>query len=255
MRRLSRGEFAELNQLRRSAARQEQGRVVVPGYKCITELVRGGHRIEQLLICGDTTAAAEQTLGPVLWQQLQREDRVCQLRDHEAARLADQASPEGLLAVTQLPQIDTSLRPRVILDGVADPGNLGSILRTALWFGLEPVGLLGGADPWSPRVIRSAMGSQFHLRLRVMQTDDVAALRDGRRLLGLDSNGGSPLNVIQPQAGDTLVLGSESHGLLQTESVLSERVWIPGTDRAESLNVGHAFAICAWHFYRDHHNG
>ena len=249
MQRLSRGDFAELNELRRPAARREQARILVPGYKCITELLRAGHDIEQLLLCGDTSDAAEKLVGTETWQRLLREERIFRVRDHEAARLADQPSPEGLLAVAPLPASCDTQRPRVILDGVSDPGNLGSILRTALWFGLDPVGLLQGADVWSPRVIRSAMGAQFHLQLRTLSAEDLETMKAGGRLLGLDSNGGTPLQDFVTQDNDTLIMGSESHGLQQSAELLSERVWIPGCERAESLNVGHAFAICAYHYY------
>lgn len=249
MAKLGREELRELATMKRPAD-ADGGRLLVPGYKCVEEYLRSGQRPERLLVLTGAEETVRARLGETLWKQATARQEAATLREHELARLAEQASPEPLLAVGPLPPSATAPGdPQLILDGVADPGNLGSILRTALWFGIDRVWLSeGSVDPWSPRAIRASTGHGFHLAaLRRVPAERIEALvQSGARLVGLDSGGGTALEEHVFAARDVLVAGGESHGLSACAGLLGLALHIGGDPRAESLNVGHAFAIAAW---------
>lgn len=257
MRRLSGEERGALAALLRPAGRRAAGRLLVPGYKCAEEYLRSGAAPDLVLLDAARAEEARDCLGPLRWRDAEAAGRLRALRPHELARLADQPSPEGLVLVGPSPpegRPAPSGPPHLILDGVQDPGNLGAMLRTALWFGMERVWLAAPcADPWSPRGIRAAMGAVFHLReCRVVPEGDLPGLAaaSGWRLVGLDAQGERPLDEHVFSPAEVLVLGSESHGLRLPPDGLWLTLRIPGAGRVESLNVGHAMAICAWHWWR-----
>lgn len=250
MARLERDEYLELTALRKPAGRAGRDLLLIPGYKCVEEYLRAGGRPERLLTVAGEEAAVRSRLGEELWKRAVSKRPAADLREHELARLADQPSPEPVLAVGAAPPAATATgEPQLILDGVADPGNLGSILRTALWFGIDRVWLSEDAvDPWSPRAIRAATGHAFHMRLlrRASRAEIEALVAGGARLVGLDSGGGAALEDHAFEIRDVIVAGGESHGLSSCAGLLGLTLHIEGDPRAESLNVGHAFAIAAW---------
>jgi len=246
MTRLGRDDFRHLGALLRPAGRREAGLLLVPGPKCVREYLAAGGRPRLVVV----DAEREEGWRPLVEESALDPALLRAARPHELARLADQPSPEGLVLAGPPPRSADPRPPHLLLDGVQDPGNLGAILRSALWFGLDRVGLLSPcADPWSPRGIRASMGAVFHLAAcRV--ADDLSAWEAEGRLVGLDAHAGTPLEEFPFLATDVLVLGSESHGLRLPEGRLEARVRIPGAGRLESLNVGHAMAICAWERFR-----
>lgn len=253
MQRLSKEEFHRLGLLLRPVGRQEAGQILVPGFKCAHELVEAGGAPRLILLDADHVHETRQALGEPLWRKAQDENLLRLARAHELARLADQPNPEGLVLAALPPRRSARALdkpPHMVLDGVQDPGNVGSMLRTALWFGMDRVWLAAPCvDPFSPRVIRASMGAVFHMaEIRSLELEDLskALARWPLRLLGLDAQCETSLAEHHFQDGDVLVLGSESHGLRLPPEALHLRLGIPGAGRMESLNVGHAMAICAW---------
>ncbi len=250
MTRLTRDEFRDLGSLLRPAGRQAAGQVLIPGPKCCLEYLRAGGRPEWVLMDAER---AEELLEPLRGEGAGLSTaELRHLRPHELARLADQPSPEGILLAGPPPAGRSAHSPHILLDGVQDPGNVGAMLRTALWFGFDRVWLLAPcADPWSPRGIRASMGAVFQLAAcRMLENDHALDALASARLVGLDAHAGTPLGQFDFRPDDVLVLGSESHGLRLPAARLDARLRIPGAGRAESLNVGHALAVCAWERFR-----
>jgi len=257
---LSKEEFHSLGQLLRPSGRQEAGLLLIPGFKCGQEFVAAGGRIELLVLDPDHVEEIRLALGEEAWTLALEQDVLRQARPHELARLADQPNPEGLVLAGRPPHAFGQrpvAPPQLVLDGVQDPGNLGSMLRTALWFGMDRVWLTTPcADAWSPRAIRSSMGAVFHMTdCRSLAPGDLVKSL-GKwpvRLLGLDAASGTSLGEHVFSQEDVLVLGSESHGLRLPEKALHTRLRIPGAGLMESLNVGHAMAVCAWQRWQGLH--
>ncbi|MEM6648331.1 MAG: RNA methyltransferase [Bacteroidota bacterium] len=178
------------------------------------------------------------------------------LRALDFAKLSDVQTAQGVLAVVEMQDASVAdLRdvPRVLaLDGVQDPGNVGTLIRTAAWFGVGAILTAPGtADVYNPKVVRSAMGSLWDVRL--VRTQDLAdALRTlGRPSYGADLDGTS-VGTWAPASPSVMVMGSEAHGVsAAVRTVLSEAIVIPGVatrQGTESLNVAVAGGILmqAW---------
>lgn len=172
------------------------------------------------------------------------------LPDALFAQLSPVDAPLGVLALIDLPQpamppqLDDSV---LVLDGVQDPGNLGSILRTAAAAGLDEVLLGAGcAQAWSPRVLRAGMGA--HFALRIHERVELPAALDGfagpvlATVPGADAGNLYELDLARPLAW---LFGGEGQGL--SPALLAradQRVRIPLAAGVESLNVGAAAAVC-----------
>ena len=169
----------------------------------------------------------------------------------DAAALSETATPQGLVAVCALPartlaDLDAP-RLLAVLVEPNDPGNLGTIIRTADAAGADAVVLDGGVDPYNGKAVRASAGSLFHLPVIAAPVSDVAGLTT----LATTAAGSRDLDELIDDgtlAGPAAWLfGSEAHGL--PDSVLAtatHTVRIPIHGRAESLNLAAAAAICLY---------
>ncbi len=148
----------------------------------------------------------------------------------------------GIMAVCRIPEAREIGDGHVlILDRIADPGNMGTMIRTADWFGIKDVVLSPGCtDPFAPKVVRSTMGAIFRANI-VMSTDIVQTISDlkrmGKVVVSLDMKG-HPLSTLKSGQKYGCIVGSESHGvdkklLSQSDQTIS----IPGAGQGESLNA------------------
>jgi len=151
-----------------------------------------------------------------------------------------------------MPVPDLALLPRdrrlaLVLDGVADPGNAGTILRTAAAVGVDAVVALAGCtDLYAPKVVRAAMGAHFRLPLMVDVTPAALAAWLPARGVALlaDAHAGATIYDVDLRGPTVLVVGGEAHGALHAEELPSVRqVSIPMPGATESLNVAVATAV------------
>lgn len=167
------------------------------------------------------------------------------------ARLSDAATPPGVLAVVRTPGPGAIPRsgPILLLEDVADPGNVGTLIRSAAAFGMEVV-RRGGADPYGTKAVRASAGACYRTSIHTVE-DDVSitdVLRgDGRTVIGLAADASDTLDEVVadlPAAGGALVLGSEPRGLSErSRAQLDLLARIPMRGTVESLNVAAAGAI------------
>nr|WP_275899506.1 RNA methyltransferase [Bacillus piscicola] len=166
-------------------------------------------------------------------------------------------TPQGVLAVCKLPkeQPVTILESDCYLfvDGVQDPGNLGTMIRTADAAGVSAVVLGDGTvDPFNDKVMRSAQGSQFHLPVIKGNLEDwiQACKQKGVPVLGsaLDQEKGTTHTAIEVQDGFALIVGNEGAGVQASWLELSDQViYVPIYGQAESLNVAVATGVLLYH--------
>jgi RNA methyltransferase, TrmH family len=183
------------------------------------------------------------------------------ITDAGLASLAETVTPQGVVAVCR--QIDVTLsdaltrRPRLVavLAGVKDPGNAGTVLRTADAAGAEVVVFAGEAvDPYNGKCVRASAGSLFHVD--VVRAPDpfkaITALRDaGLTVLAADGYGANDLDTLEDDGAlhspTAWVFGSEAHGLpAELADFTDARVRVPIHGRAESLNLAAAAAVCLY---------
>jgi len=226
--------------------RKETGCFLVEGRKMVEEALASVFPVEAVLV--DEKRAQEFTLP--------QNCPVYALPEHVLAAVCDTKTPQGIAAVVRLTQNIALGKRVVVMDGVQDPGNVGTIIRTADAAGLEGVILSSQcADAFSPKVLRATMGSIFRMGIRV--TEDLPGLL--RRMRGegysvissqLD---GEPFYERSP-AGEkwALVIGSEGNGVTpEVQAEATHRVRLPMRGGAESLNAAVAAGIMMYEMTRE----
>jgi TrmH family RNA methyltransferase len=246
---MTRNEILAIRSLQNSSERKRSSRFVVEGVKGLIEL--GESRMEVMRIY-----CVERMLKHI---PSSLEALVEIIVTKSMVRICSLMTPPGLLAIVSMPRMDAStiiqsvnnrsengMLPFVLIaDGISDPGNLGTLIRTADWFGLS--GLLttpGSADVWSPKCVQATMGSIFRVPVSTIQNEDLDSLQSQNHY-ALDLQG-SVYTEVKWKPGLVWV-GSESHGIsFKNDSIPFEAVHIPRTGEAESLNAGIAGSIvCA----------
>ncbi len=163
------------------------------------------------------------------------------------AAAADTQTPPGLLAVVPLPKLalPTPLTFALVLDRLGDPGNLGTMLRTAAAAGVQAVFLAPGTvDPYNPKVVRAAMGAHFHLPLVAAGWDALPGWLAGLDLWRAEAEAGEVYDAVDWRRPFALLIGSEASGPGDAARALApEPVRIPMPGRAESLNAAMAAGV------------
>lgn len=163
------------------------------------------------------------------------------------AELTPVASSTGILAVIEMPQIAPPDKPQfaLMLENIQDPGNLGSMLRTALGAGVEAVYCSKGCtDAWSPKALRGGQGAQFHIPV-VEAVDLPQTMREFAGNVCAATLDGESLYTLDLTAPTAFVIGNEGAGLqAETIAAATRKVSIPTDARLESLNAATAAAIC-----------
>ncbi len=242
-----------MQSLHQKKYRHRHGAFLVEGGKSVLELLSSDLETEHLLA---TAEFASQNLAQLAGRVPRTVATALEL-----TQLGTLATNTTALAVARLPA-EIPLPPTLpetalllALDEVRDPGNLGTLLRLADWYGLPGVVLSPGcADPYAPKTVAATMGA--FARIRVWERDLAAwlpALPPGVGIFGADLRGDNVHRLTLRPAG-VLVMGSESHGLTPAvEAALTRRLHIPRGPGggAESLNVAISAAVLLDNFYRN----
>lgn len=162
--------------------------------------------------------------------------------------MSDTKSPSGILAICKMPKFGavTDFACQAILaDNLNDPGNMGTIIRTAVACGVENLLLYGDCvDVYSPKVVRASMGGIVHII--PTKIDNIARLNN---LFVLDMAGENIYNMPQLPKNFILVVGSEAHGVSQeVRKQASKTISLPMNAKMESLNAGVSLSIALYHF-------
>jgi TrmH family RNA methyltransferase len=186
-----------------------------------------------------------------LWRQLSPEVEFYVTDD---ASLFATEHPQGIGAVVGRPATMTldellERRPVLVLDAIADPGNVGTIVRAVEWFGLGGIVLLPGtADPYSPKSVRSSMGAIVRCRLASSSVQEIVDC--GEELIALDAGGAFRLGAAELPQRALYIVGSEAHGISDTIVAHARLVAIPGRGHVESLNASVAAGILCYELSR-----
>lgn len=236
--------------LRRNRART--GRFVAEGIRLVEDLIDSRIRVRWV---ATASSIEDSNRGREL---IDRIDSAGVLRrslsDRDFDRISGTDAPQGVIAVAEIPdaRIEDLGEARsagqrtvvLVLDAIQDPGNLGTMIRSAEAFAAAAVILLpGSVDPWNPKVVRSAAGSSFRIPIMHGAWPEVQAYLKQRDFEILGAASGAP-PLVRGAARTALVLGNEGSGLSpDVQSSVDRLVGIPTPGRAESLNVTAAAAI------------
>lgn len=231
--------------IRRSSARASEEAFVLEGFKLLEEALAAGIAIEGIYVTAGTVA-------PVLDRAYDAGCRIWELAPGVMEKVADAVTPQSVMAVASFlhrPLADLVLSPPlVVCVDLRDPGNAGTVLRSAEAAGMGGVVCCDGAvDVYNPKTVRASAGALFHVPVAV-GGDPREVLeeigRNGVTRLGTVAVGGTPYTDVDFTRPTALILGNEAHGLPPTvEGVLDGQVTIPMVGRSESLNVGMAAAV------------
>jgi RNA methyltransferase, TrmH family len=236
--------------LRRRKARERQGLFVAEGVRAVDELLRSTLPVRGVLASRRLAPEARALVGAAA--EL-RSVPVLEVDEREFESAAETDSPQGVLAVAEAParRLDAIALPAVarllVLDGVQDPGNVGTILRTAAALGAAAtLALPGTVDLWNAKVVRSAMGALFHHQALSCTWEELAAFLDRERveLWGADAAGTPPHEAGERPRRLALAVGNEGAGLsAEARRRVSRLVGLPIAPDVESLNVAVATGI------------
>ncbi|EFC84637.1 RNA methyltransferase [Parafrankia sp. EUN1f] len=242
---------AAARRLRRAAARREEGLFLVEGAQAVTAALHADALVE--LFIGESALArhAQLTAGtgvPVRF-----------VTDAAAAALSETVTPQGLVGVSELPghRLADLGRPRLVAvcEGANDPGNAGTVIRSADAAGADAVVFVGDSvDPFGGKCVRSSAGSLFHLPV-IVAADALAVVRELRELgcqvLATSGHADRDLDDLAAAgvlAGPTAwVFGNEARGLTAATAASADTaVRVPVYGQAESLNLAVASALCMY---------
>ena len=235
-------------ELRSRKGRSEHGAFAFEGITLLEEAARSGITLTAIYV---TQSAYEAHVSVRAFEA--RGIPVYVVNDRAFASISDVETPSGVLATAPIPTFDAAeIAARrgcvLVLAGIADPGNAGTLLRSAEAFGCA--GAIfgdGGVDPHHPKVVRSAMGSTFRLPAAIATPAEAAAAlkASGRTLVGLAAGTGRLEDL--PQPGElAIVVGQERHGLGPWETLCDRVAAIPMPGGTESLNAAVAGSIAVY---------
>ncbi len=230
-----------------SKARKEQQRFAFEGPTLLREAVHTGAPIFEIFARRDAYDRE-----PLVREMEASGTAVYIIDERTAQKLSDVETPSGIIAVAPVryaPLDDVlSSQLSVILAGISDPGNAGTLLRSAEAFGARGIVFdPSGVEPYHPKVVRAAMGSIFRLAVAVAQPEiaAVVASRFGAEFLGLDVRGERVRDVRRSER-TALVVGHERRGLGPWARYCNRRIAIPMIGQAESLNAAVAGSIALY---------
>ncbi|HHV75903.1 MAG TPA: RNA methyltransferase [Syntrophothermus lipocalidus] len=236
-------------------ARDREGKFLVEGVRMVREAMKRPELIEYVLVACDVTGEMEEEF----WRDAAS---VYRIRPELVKEITDTENPSGIVAVCRKPVWDWESIPEsdgliLIVDNLRDPGNLGTILRTAWAAGVDAVFLLKGTvDMYNPKVIRSSMGAVFHFPVfERVGNDEVRELcHRGYRLVVADSKASLVFTDADYYGNVAVVIGGETAGISAVfEELPASRVRIPLREGVDSLNAAVACGIILYEAWSQRH--
>lgn len=237
----------------RAKERREANAFVVEGVRLVEEAVNAGWKFQFALYSGGLSERGKDLVDTLIANKIEVDDVAGDLLQ----KLSDTETPQGILAVldfTQLP-IPKSLHFVLIPDQIRDPGNLGTLLRTAAAAGVQAVFLPPETtDAFAPKVLRAGMGAHFRLTIHSLTWEEIKSQTIGMAVYIADMDGTScwETDLRKPLA---LVIGGEAEGASdEAQRLATQKISIPMVGNVESLNAGVAGSVLMFDVVRQRSN-
>lgn len=178
------------------------------------------------------------------------------ISEKELQMLSSFKTPNRIIAYAEMPDAGAvELHEKginIMLDGVSDPGNLGTIIRLADWYGIEQVICSeNSVELYNPKVIQSSMGSIFRVKVRYSSLTEIIKSASDTYPFYLAEMEGEPVYKMNFPENFSLIMGSESHGISEElKELVKNKITIPKRGEAESLNVAVATGIICSEIFR-----
>ena len=236
---LSNARKKEINSLKQKKYRQRYRQFLVEGEKSVVELCQSDYIIDEILI----TQSQFNKIGDQL-----PGSKVLIISDKDCEQLSALETSPGIMAVSNFKESKIeghSFENKItlMLDSISDPGNLGTIIRIADWYGIETVICSPNCvDLYNPKTIVSSMGS--FTRVNIIYTELDIFLKQKKIHSYACVMNGQPIQTIEKPTEGIIIIGNESNGIsLQIEKLATQKITIPRIGHAESLNAAIATAI------------
>ncbi len=237
---ITKNQLKHVRLLKQKKHRVHSGQFVVEGEKNVAELVNSSLEIVEIFATKDWTPSTQNF--PVIT-----------VTSKELSQMSGLSTPNKVLAVVKIPKSLFSLSKlkegvTLVLNEINDPGNLGTIIRTADWFGIKHIICSpNSVDCFNPKVVQSTKGSIAHVEIHYQDLKPI--LKEyNHAIFAADMIGDNLSKEFQFPKNCLIMMGSESHGIpSELNEYITNRVTIPKIGEAESLNVAIATSIILYH--------
>jgi TrmH family RNA methyltransferase len=248
---LSKSQISLLRSLQSKKDRMEHGLFLVEGYKSVVEFINSSYQVDAVY----HTASFDPKM-----LKLSRNINLCEISVTDMEKISSLKTPQDITAAVKLPfwpdLVNAKLQKKftIVLDGIQDPGNMGTIIRTADWFGIGQIICSNDTvDVYNPKVVQASMGSLSRVNVYYARLADVLP-KLGLPVFGATLNGENIYKTDFGQEG-LIVMGNEGNGMRpEIAALISKNVTIPRIGKAESLNVGIATALFCSEISRNSNN-
>ena len=252
---LSNSDIKDLKTLQQKKHRDQTKEMILEGHRLIRQSLKLGAEINKVWATEDYL---DSTHGDEIGQLLKEKNiKIEKTALKSIQRVSNSQNSQGIIAKSHCPSYEPLIDipyHSIFLDDISDPGNMGALLRTAHWFGIESVFLSSQCvDVFNPKVIRSGMGSHFYFKqINVISINEILTKDDNLLVIAGDLKGEAIDEFcFQSESKWMLVLGSEAHGISSSiEPYITHRITIPSHEEMESLNVVAAGSILLHHLTR-----
>ena len=240
---ISQSDIKRIRSLKSKKGRQEHGQFMIEGYRLVKTYLENQAGIIDVYY----TKPFKQQHKRFNLLSKNSEKELVLITEKLMSQISDAITPSGIICICKTirtPVPNFSAQTWLYLYQLSDPGNTGSLLRTAAWFNIKNIAFSPySIDPFNPKVVRSAMGAHIHIDIHINM--GLGQFQDNNYLtIGADQNGKEVIDQFVSLHKRVIVLGGEAHGIGQTiKHKLDKIVSVPKMGYGESLNVAAAGAI------------
>lgn len=240
--------------LQRRREREREGKLFIEGARLVQDALAAGVVLETLFFTEAGMANPDIETIVLTWQE-----QAWELPPELMATIADTQTPQGIAAIVPLPRMEWAEKPTllVVADQVRDPGNLGTLIRSAAGAGADGVIVPSGTvDVWSEKVLRAGMGAHFRIPIQdAMAWEFVLPMLKDMKVYMAEAKGGSAYDAVPWQEPSVLIVGGEAEGASQAARTRTDtQIHIPMSKAVESLNAGVAGSIILFEAARQRRN-
>lgn len=232
---LSKAQSKHISALRTKKYRTEHAQFIVEGKKSVGELLKSNFEIEHIYY------TVENKELPYLLAHVTKTE----INAIDFGKISQQKNPEGVLAIVNIPKptlFEWNNASYIALDSIRDPGNLGTIIRLADWFGTTLICSTDCVELYNPKVVQASMGSLFHINIHYVDlTKELKNTSLPKYAATLD---GQSIYVNKYEKHAVLIIGNEANGISeQVLQLATDKITLPNKGNAESLNAAMACGI------------
>ena len=236
--------IAHVSSLAHKKGRAQHRQFGAEGIRACTTLIKSGIKPLHLFITNELVQEA---------QDLVDADRIVIVPDHVMAKISTTKTPSGFLGQFEIPAEPSpdQLSAGIVLAGIANPGNMGTLIRTAAALECTSIVIIGGADPWSPKVVQASAGTLGMVLIFPWKWEQLLRHKKDYALYALTAQGGKNPTALSLR-NNFLVVGSEAHGIPSLwQAECDARITLPMPGGTESLNAAIAGSIALYLAYQN----